>query len=1108
MSECIKHLKKRLKTCLLLMTGMLLGVSVFAQQITVTGTVVDNTNETLPGVNVTVKGTSQGTVTGIDGKFRISVPDENAVLQISFLGFTTQEFVVGDQRIIDVTLLESAAALDEVVVIGYGSTVRRNLTGSVGSVSGVALERIPVASVAEALAGKVAGVMVSAIDGEPGSEINIRIRGGSSITQSNKPLFIVDGFPADNIDDIPATDVMSIDILKDASLTAIYGARGGNGVVVVTTKSAQAGKISVNFNHTTQWRTLARPIKVNDPYEFVVQQYEYALERGNSEIGRAHDLWGNAFDMELYKRIEGSDWQDELLGSNPMSYMYNLTIGGGTQNIRFNTSITHNDENGVLQQSGVMRTNVNTKLSIDVTPTLKILLNPRISFRRNRGAGANEVGDGGIVDVLRYRPTNGLRDFWYADPNVLDQRKELNYMENNPGERIKNNYKLENLNTFSNQASIEWKPIKGLTLRSDGMLGIRFVDLNRFWGEMGKDSEKHDYLPRAEVTTKKRNEYTWQNVAIYTFSLSNNNFSVMAGQEIRHVQDREWNQSTRYFPKGISAERALQNMALGEQWKKPSTFISSPDRTASFFGQVSYDYDGKYLLQGTFRADASTKFAPENRWGYFPAISGGWVISREDFMKNQNLISFLKIRAGIGMSGNNRIDDDMWRYQYSISDGIGPGWSNKGDVGYQYYSNSGGKVFVNPDIKWETSITRSAAFDVSLFNDRLSITPEVYWITTKDLLYESNITTTTGYEKQMQNIAQVTNKGWELSVSGAILQDKNYYLRGNFNVGFNRRIIDKLNGKETELWFTHKDWKSEWANDFCLKVGQDIGLIYGFELDGIYTLDEFTMNNNNIAWTDRNDPYLIDCNALFGNVPGRPKFKNHTNFLGGEDDYNIVNEHDRVVIGNTNPKAIGGFGFNAGWRNGGWLDFDFSCNFVYMLKFDVNNATRYELGSMTGNSETNPRNTSAEFSRDKRWRYLLDDKDILAEYVYNENVQYGDRLLGNTYTSPEYLRINADRTLWNPSDITKRVTFDYFIEDGSFLRLQDVTLGYTLPKDFTRKIYVDRFRVYFSAYNLFLLTNYKGYDPEVDVQNGLTSGVDYNRYPRSRNFVIGVNLSF
>lgn len=1082
MSKFNTRLKQWLKICLLLMAGILLSIPVHAQQITVTGTVEDHQGETLPGVNVRIKGTTRGAVTSVDGKFSIQVPDEEAVLQISFVGYSSQEIVVGNQRVINVTLLESATSMEEVVVIGYGSMVRKNLTGSVGSISGVALERVPVASAAEALAGKVAGVMVSAVDGEPGSEINIRIRGGNSITQSNQPLFIVDGFPADNINDIPPTDIMSIDILKDASLTAIYGARGGNGVVVVTTKAARAGKISVNYNHTTQIRTLARPIEMMDPYEYVKMQYE-ANNSHWSISGAFRKNFGSQYDLDLYKGFEGNDWQNEILGGNPMSFMHNLTIGGGSEKIRFNTSITYNDENGVLEGSGVTRTSVNTKINIDATPTLRIMLNPRINFRRNMGAGADAVGNGGIIDVLRYRPTNGLRDFGHYKPGVIDAIEEEVFVYENPRDRIKQNYKLENLNTYSNQASIEWTPIKGLTLRTDGMLGIRFVDENLYWGSVSKEGLENNNLPLARITSKKRNEYTWQNVASYTFSLNKNNFSVLAGQEIRHVQDREYQQSARYFPKDISAEKALQNMALGEAWKKPSSSISSPDRLARFFGQISYDFDGKYLLQGTFSADASTKFAPDNRWGYFPAISGGWVVSQEDFMKNQNLISFLKIRAGIGMTGNNRIDDDMWRYQYNLGSGVGPGWNELKPDGYEYYTNTGGSVFPNAGIKWETAISRSAALDIGLFGGRLNITPEIYLNTVKDLLYKSNINTTTGYNAQMQNIAQVTNRGWELSIEGTIIENRDYYLRGQFNIGYNKRVIDKLNGEERELWFTHGKWKSDWSNDFCLKVGEDVGLIYGFVFDGLYTIDEFNRNvSGGYTWEDRKDPGLVDCRELFGAEPGRPKFKNMTNFKGGEDDYNVINEHDRVVIGNTTPKAQGGFGLS-----GGWKDFDFSCNFIFMLGFDVNNATRYELSSLQGNA-TNFFNVTTEFNGDKRWRYI-DDNSI-------------------PLTGDAYVETNANRTLWHPNAITKKVTFDYFIEDGSFLRVQDITLGYTLPKDLTRKFYVERLRVYFSGYNLFLFTNYKGYDPEVDVMSGLTPCVDFNKYPRSRNFVFGLNLSF
>jgi TonB-linked SusC/RagA family outer membrane protein len=1096
----IKFLKQKLRIYLFIMTGILLSIPVYAQQITVTGTVVDQTGETLPGVTVAVKSEPRrGTMTNIDGKFTLNVSGENTILQFSYIGYETQEQTVGNRRSFEIILLESANALNEVVVTGYSSQIRANLTGSVGSVSGVTLERVPVASAAEALAGRIAGVVVTTVDGEPGAEINIRIRGGTSITQSNSPLFIVDGFPADNINNIPPTDILSIDILKDASLTAIYGARGGNGVVIVTTKAAREGRISIGYNHSTQIRSLSRPLQVMDPYEYVLLQVDATGQLHSDNRRMFHRNFGSTHDMDLYKSYAGNNWQKEIMGENPLSFMHNLTIGGGSEKIKFNTSITHNDERGLLENTGVMRTNVNTKLDIEVTPNFKILLNPRLNFRRNTGAGTN-VGDGGIIQVLRYRPTNGLRDFGYYKEGILDPNEEEIFKYENPRDNIKQNYKLENINEIINQVAVEWNIIKGLNFRSMGMLGYRFSDNNQFWGPVSSAGKNNNFLPLAQIETGKRNEWTWQNVLDYGFKKGeHHNISFLVGQELRHLQERRVRENARYFPYEITAEKALNNMALGEQWQKPYSFISSPDRTLRYFGQAAYNYDSRYLLQATFSADASTKFAPEYRWGYFPAISGGWVVSKEGFMQNQDIISFLKIRAGIGMTGNNRIDDDMWRYQYNLDSGVGPGWGERIPAGYPYYTNAGGSTFPNPGIKWETAVSRSLAMDIGLFNDRLSITPEIYLNTVEDLLYQSNVPTVTGYVKQMQNIAQVTSRGWDLTINGTILQQSDLYLKADFNVGFNRRTIDKLNGDERELWFTHSSWSSSYANDFSLKVGDDVGLIYGFVLDGIYTYDDFNLGPDGLlpgnSWYDqRKDDNLVNSNALFGTEPGRPKFKNFTNFMGGEDDWNVINEHDRVVIGNTTPKFNGGFGFDAGWKN-----FDFSAHFTFMYDFDVINANKYELASLQSNTN-NFYNSIPEFGSDKRWVYTAafdpDRPELFAAQ---------DRINLSFWGLQE---MNADKTLWNPRDITKRVTFDYFVEDGSFLRLQNITMGYTLPKTLTRKFAVERLRFYFSGYNLFLLTNYSGYDPEVDVFSGLTPCVDYNKYPRSRNFVFGLNIGF
>ncbi|WP_423126875.1 TonB-dependent receptor [Gaoshiqia sp. Z1-71] len=1053
--------------------------SQLAQPTAITGTVTDNNNAPIPGVTIMVKGTSKGTITDGSGNYLINAKTGD-VLVFSFVGMKSQEVAV-TKPVINIMLDEESIGLDEVVAIGYGSMVRRELTGSVGSVSGVALERIPVASAAEALQGKVAGVQVTTIDGAPGSEVNIRIRGGTSVTQSNSPLFIVDGFPADNINDIPPTDIQSIDILKDASLTAIYGARGGNGVVIVTTKSARVGKLTVNFNHTSQVRTLARKIELMNPYEFIKIQYD-AVVTNNTRRQQFRGNFGNPADFSLYKRFKGNDWQDEILGGNPMSYMYNMTIGGGTQGLRFNTSITHNDERGVLIGSGVIRTNVNTKINADISKKVKVLINPRFNYRQDRGAGADAVGSGGIIDVLRYRPTNGLRDFSYLPPEDIDPEEERYFQYTNPKGDINQNYLRGNRYEFTNQALIEWNVIPGLIFRTEGSQYMAFYYTDRFWGDLTSTARNNNSLPVAELVSQRRNRYGWTNTLNYNLSQNNHNYSFLLGQEIQSSVQFASTNSARYFPKEIEPEIAIRNMGLGTPWKVTSS-ISSPERAASFFGQANYNYAQKYLLSATFRADASTKFAPGNQWGYFPAISGAWILSKENFMADQNLFSLLKLRVAIGKAGNNRITDDMWRYQYVVSTSGGPGWGEINENGYEYYVNSGGSTFPNPKIKWETTLTRNFAFDIGMFKDRLTITPEVYWNTTSDLLYESNIPSTSGYARQMQNIGQVTNRGFDLTVDARIIESQNAYLNANFTFGANKTRIDKLNGTEDVIWTTSKRWSSS-DFDYCLKVGDQLGLIYGYVYDGIYRFNEFEMTS---GYSYVALPETVNNDALFGTAPGRPKFKNFVDGVDGASDINIVNENDKVVIGNTNPKFSGGFGLSAGWQN-----FDFSANFNFIYGFDVNNASRYTLSSFENNTN-NYFNILPEFNEDRRWRYAEDT--------------YGDRMVNDSRYVDLYREINADAVVFNPVDIGKKVTHSYFIEDGSFLRLQDLTLGYSLPKKVLDSIGLTRLRVFFSGYNLWIWTNYSGYDPEVDIQSGLTPSVDYNRYPRSRNYVFGVNVT-
>lgn len=1095
------------KVCMLALV-LLMSSAVRAQ---VTGQVFDSNNEPVIGATVVEKGnTKNAAITDFDGNFKIKVNAGKKIV-ISYVGMKTQE--VTARANMKVVLEDNTDQLEELVVLGYTSKARKDLTGSVGSVSGVKLAQVPVTSAAVALQGKISGVQVTTVDGEPGAEVNIRIRGGSSVTQSNEPLYIVDGFQVSSITDIPPSDIASIDVLKDASLTAIYGAKGGNGVVVVTTKSASAGKVKVSFNGNMNFSHLSKKMNLMNAQQFANYQYQWHACNGtrssNAKFFKSN--FGNPYDLDMYSTLPSHDWQDEVMGETPLNYSANVTIGGGSDNMKFNASITQSQDKGIIKGSGVRRTNINIKTDIKVNEKFSVQINPKFTYRRSEGAGGTNIGTGGIIDVLRYRPTNGLREFGYVDPTYADPDEEELFTYTNPRNDIEINQLIGNTYNLSTGAALNWKPISGLTLRTEGTIGLRWNDQSRFYGALTKEGQSNNNQPVAQLTNGKGLNYVWTNTANYVMNIKDShNFSFLLGQEIYHTKSRSTYIMNRYFPRSFTAQEAWDNMEFGTPYQSTSD-VSTPDRTASFFGQVNYNYNHKYLASVTFRADGSTKFAPGNQWGYFPSVSGAWVMSEEKFMKNITWIEQLKIRAAIGLTGNNRIDNDMWRELYAINSTGGPGFGEVTPYGEQYYGNNGGSKFTNENIKWETIITRNLAADITLFNGRLTITPELYWNTTKDLLYRSDLPSVVGYTSQMQNIGQVTNKGLEFSVSGDILQGKDYVLSANINFGLNKKKIDKLNGTDDVIWDQNDRWKSAY-NDYCMKVGDEVGLIYGFVYDGLYGFDEFyfdPLNNYQaVPWgssaadngtskdcAPREDGYVTvindisgDSNSGIATLPGKIKFKD----LDGDGR---ITENDRTVIGNTNPKIQGGIGLSGQWKN-----LDFTANFTYMLDYDINNATSYMLSSSIDN-KNKFHNVLAKFS--EGWQYndidgsLTGTKgDILYKLYYVDN------------SVATYKSHNARRALWNPTDVTKNITHSYFIEDGSFLRCSDITIGYTLPSKFIKKLGISKARFYASATNLFIITSYSGYDPEVDIQTGLTCGMDYNRYPRARSFVFGTNITF
>lgn len=1082
---------------MLLLMVLCVGLPARAQNITVNGVVEDSAGEPMIGATVLVDGSKDGVATDFDGNFTIKCAP-NAKLHVSYIGYKPQTIEVNGQTNIKVVLLEDSEALEEVVVIGYGGTrARRDLTGSVGSVSGVKLAAVPVTSAAVALQGKVAGVQVTTVDGQPGADINIRVRGATSVTQANDPLYIVDGFQVDNINDIPPADIQSIDILKDASLTAIYGAKGGNGVVIVTTKSAQEGKTQVNFNAQGSISHISKKLDLMNTPEFVNYQWDLAAatkKYNTTETNQFRYYFGNPLDMDLYNAAPTHDWQDEVMGGNPFSYSTNLSIGGGTDKTRYNISITQSDDRGIIMGSGVRRTNIHTKLQTKILPNLTLQFNPKVSYRRDEGAGGDNVGTGGIIDVLRYRPTNGIRELGlvWAD-GVADPDAEAAFAYTNPVNDIASNTRKKHSYTVTNQAALEYKPITGLTLRTEGVYNFAFSDDKRFYGPLTSTGKKHNNLPVASITKTQKNSYTWTTTASYDWSVKDmHNFYALVGFELYNSQSQNTFQQNRYFPRDIDAQRAWDNMGLGTPYQSTSE-LGTADRTTSYFGQINYNYNHKYLLSATFRADGSSLFAPGNQWGYFPSVSGAWVLSEENFLKDQIWLNELKFRAAIGKAGNNRIKADQWRFLYYSNNTEGPEFDKSLSDGDLWMNT--GKYLVNPDLKWETTLTRNFAFDIALFDNRLRITPEYYWNTTSDLIYEADVLTTMGYAKQYQNIGQVTNRGFELSVNGDILRGKDYVLSASFNIGANKMKVDKLTGDESYLELRHSRANSTAGNNYRLEVGGEVGLIYGYVYDGLYSFDEFYYDAGAGIYKPIDNAYInkmgLDCkptvnmDGMFDSnragkatLPGKPKFKD----LNGDGR---IDEKDRTIIGRTTPKLQGGFGLNGQWKG-----FDFVANFTYFLDFDVYNATAYYLSSSIGNTNGNYLNVFSKFT--DRWNYT-DGKWHT----------YGDDTKRELYES-----VNAGKTQWNPADLRKDYTVSNFVEDGSFLRCTDITLGYTLPTNIIKHAGMSKCRFYASVTNPFIITSYSGFDPEVDVQSGLTPSYDMNRYPRSRSYVLGINLSF
>ena len=1061
-----------------------------AQSRPVQGTVKSTEGEALPGVTVLVKGTTNGATTGPDGGYNLTLPAGDATLVFSYIGFATKEAAVGTQTTLNVSLTADSKQLDDVVVIGYQEVQRRDVTGAVSSVSAQQIKDVPVNSAAEALTGRLAGVQLTSAEGTPGNaNVQIRVRGGGSITQDNSPLYVVDGIQVENaLSVISPQDIASVDVLKDASATAIYGARGANGVVIITTKKGREGKVVVSYNGFAGVRQLANKLELMKPADYVDYQYERAQAVGTAAggINTFRNSFGSRnFGSDTLKNSRNApflDWQEQVFGRDAFQQTHNVSVAGGVKGTTYSLSLTDNQEAGIQTGSDYNRKLVNFRFDTKASSRLTLGLNVRFNNQQTNGSGTSTAGS---TVTSRLRNTVQFQPLAVPLANALDptQFDEDFFQQSslvNPLIAIESEYRLDRRRTTNLSANAGLTLLPGLVFRSTAGFDINDTRLETFNGRYSPTirqvSGNYQALPFASLSSGTLNTLNNSNVLSYSWKKTRHVLDGLVGQEIYQQQSTTQYLQTNFLPLDITAKQALANVNQGvlpagtvAQPILPSTSEPVNTRLLSGFGRLNYTFDDKYLLTATFRADGSSKYAAGNRVGYFPAASLAWRVSQESFLKSVEMISDLKLRVSYGLAGNNRIND--FSYLRLFSGGAAEYWLNHIRVG-----GASVPFLENPNLKWETTISRNVGADLALFNNRLQLTADVYYNTTRDLLVRRPIPVLTGYSSQLQNIGSTSNRGLELQLSGTVLQTPDFTWTANLNTSFNRGRIENLGGAP-EIPGVYSGWASTAiSQDFVARVGSPIGLMYGYVTDfengrqGFYTPDDFE-SYNPITRSGVLKGGIASSSSVSGQAvaPGVIKLKD----VNGDG---VVNELDRTVIGNANPKLTGGFNQQFAFKG---LDASVFLNFVYGN--DVYNANKLEF-----TSAINPLSNMLDLTTN---RYRTIDPNGAA-----------------ITTLDGFRQANTNATLWQPT--RQLFTHSWAIEDGSFLRLNNLTLGYSLPKTLISHAKLTQLRFYVTASNLYTFTNYTGYDPEVNTRRdtGLTPGVDYAAYPRSRAFLFGLNL--
>lgn len=1014
----------------ILLFSLLLAIVMqsYGQGRIVQGTVTDEGGEPIPGTSVTVKGTTTGTVADIDGNFSLNVP-ESGVLVFSFIGFSTKEVQITNESVVNVRLSEQLSDLGEVVIVGYGVQRKSDLTGSVSSVGEREIKQVAVASLDQALQGRASGVQVTQASAAPGGGVSIRVRGGNSINASNEPLYVIDGIPffpnnatvspgasggaqpQNALANINPGDIESMEILKDASATAIYGSRGANGVVIITTKRGKAGAINVDVESYYGIQQVSRKIPLLNAEEF-------AIIANEARVNRAQEPIFSQADISNF-RNNSTDWQDEVFREAPIQN-HQVTVSGGDAKTRYAISGNYFNQDGVILNSGFSRGSI--RVNVDKTINSKVTIGNSLTISRSsNNQQVTDITRGGVVNgALVFSPTLPVFD---ADNNYTFDNSAIpgSQQVGNPVQDAMETLNKTITNRVLGNVFLEWKIMDNLNFRASG--GADFQTGRRDFYAPSTNNRGRNAFGSALV--EKRDVFSPVGTITlnYDKKFEDSYLTLLAGYESQSQMVDFIGASATNFP---TDALGTDNLGLGQIVGTPFSGRSLW-RLDSWFGRVNYTLFEKFLFTGTFRADGSSRFGAGNKWGYFPSAAIGYNMSNEPFINNLSWMSTLKLTSSWGLTGNQEIGlyqslSQLNTQRYPFGTGIAIGLAP-------------GRI-PNPDLRWEKTNQVNISLEMGFFEDRVFFEAAAYYKTTQDLLLPLDLPRSTGYSTILQNIGSVENKGLELAITSNNLSGRLKWVT-NANITFNRNTVVALGPGETfRLAPDTGDGHLQIANSSILQVGSPVGSFFGMVTDGIYQVgDEILPGSSSFGTVGPGDIRYVDVNGD-----------------------GVVNNNDRTIIGNPQPKFFFGINNNFNYKN-----FDLSILMNGTYGNDVWNVNTHELYRNDG-ATNNVREVL------NRWT---------PENPSNE---------------------------WPSSRTRPFVLSDRHIEDASFLRIRNVTFGYTFPA--TNINWLRSFRFYMQGQNLFTFTNYSGFDPEVNSlgQNPIGIGIDRGTFPMARTFIMGVNI--